>query len=71
MSHTIKGFQEDQALLLVDKIKTKIDVDIDVNRIIRSLQTHGVVNDHTLWRKLPIVLEGFGIDYDEIEEVAR
>lgn len=70
MTHTIRGFQEDQALLLADKIMAKIGEDIDVDRIVRSLQTHGVVNDRTFWRKLPIVLSGFGIDYDEIEEVA-
>ena len=70
MSHTIKGFQEDQALFLADKIKAKINVDIDIDRIVRVFQTHGVVSDHTLWRKLPSVLDAFGIDYDEIEEVA-
>lgn len=70
MAHTIKGFQEDQAVLLADKIHSKIGVEIIVDRIVRSFQTHGVVSDYTLWRKLPIVLEGFGIDYDEIEEVA-
>lgn len=70
MSHTIRGFQTDQAVLLADKIKAKLNEDIDVARIERALQTHGVVSDYTLWRKLPIVLETFGIDYDEIEQVS-
>lgn len=70
MSHTIKGFQEDQAVILVDKIKAKTGEDRSVDVVVRVLQTHGVVSDYTYWRKLPSVLEALGFDYDEIEEVA-
>lgn len=70
MAQTIKGFQEDQAVLLVDKIKTKTGEDRSVDVVVRVLQTYGVVSDYTYWRKLPSVLDALGFDYDEIEEVA-
>lgn len=70
MAHTIKRFQEDQAVLLVDKIKTKTGEDRSVDVVVRVLQTYGVVSDYTYWRKLPSVLDALGFDYDEIEEVA-
>lgn len=70
MSHTIRGFQADQAVLLADKIMAKTGSDIDVDRIVTVLQTYGVVSDYTYWRKLPNVLDALGFDYDEIEEVA-
>ncbi|QYC54208.1 hypothetical protein SEA_WELCOME_91 [Microbacterium phage Welcome] len=70
MAHTIKGFQIDRAETLSQEIDIKINEFIAVDRIVTALQTYGVVNDHTYWRKLPQVLEAFGIDYDEIVEVA-
>ncbi|QWS69453.1 hypothetical protein SEA_NECROPHOXINUS_91 [Microbacterium phage Necrophoxinus] len=70
MAHTIKGFQIDMAAKLSDEIEAKLKEDIAVSRILTALQTYGVVNDHTYWRKLPQVLGAFGIDYDEIVEVA-
>ncbi|QDH48092.1 hypothetical protein SEA_DEJAVU_85 [Microbacterium Phage DejaVu] len=70
MSHTIKGFQEDQAVLLADKILAKTGESIHVDRVLRQIQNHGVVSEYTYWRKLPDVLDGLGFDYDEIEEVS-
>ena len=70
MAHTIKGFQEDQAVLIVERIEQKMGDKLDVDRVVRVLQTYGVVSDHTYWRKLPSVLGALGYDYDEIEEVA-
>lgn len=70
MPHTIKGFREDQAVILVDKIKAKTGEDRSVDVVVRVLQTYGVFSDYTYWRKLPSVLDALGFDYDEIEEVA-
>lgn len=70
MAHTIKGFQEDQAVLLADKIQVKTGESLSVDRIMTVLQDQGVVSDHTYWQKLPRVLAKLGFDYDEIEEVA-
>lgn len=70
MSHTIKGFQEDQAVLIVERVEEKMGDKLDVDRVVRVLQTYGVVSDYTYWRKLPSVLDALGYDYDEIEEVA-
>lgn len=70
MSQTIKGFQEDQAVLLADKILAKTSEVRSPDVIVRVFQTYGVVSDYTYWRKLPSVLDALGFDYDEIEEVA-
>ena len=70
MAHTIRGFQTDQALLLADEIQKKTAESISVERIERTFQTYGVVSDYTYWRKLPLVLQALGFDYDEIVEVA-
>lgn len=71
MAHTIRGFQDDQAVLLSDKIYAKTGEAVSIDRIIRTLQTYGVVSDYTYWRNLPNVLYALGFDYDEIEEVAQ
>lgn len=69
MSHTIKGFQEDKAVLLAEEISKVTGEYTSAERVATVLQTHGVVNDFTYWRKLPTVLDAFGVDYDEIVDV--
>lgn len=70
MSHTIRGFQEDQAVLLADKIEKKTGEKVAPSYIQSIIQRVGIVSDHTYWLKLPHLLSELGFDYDEIEEVA-
>lgn len=73
MSQTIRGFQEDQAILLQDQITKELgdSTTSSVERIVTLFVKHGVVSDYTLWKKIDEVLQDLGIDYDEIFEVAR
>lgn len=70
MSHTIRGFQEDKALLLADDIAKKTGESIAVTRIHALMVTHGIVSDPTYWARVEKVLNDLGFDYDEIFEVA-
>lgn len=73
MSHTIRGFQDDQALLLQERIEKKLGDSTmsSVERILSLFVKHGVVSEYTLWKNIAEVLKDLGIDYDEIYEVAR
>lgn len=69
--HTIRGFQEDKALLLVETIAKKTGDSIDAGRVHYLMMKHGIVSDITYWRKVEDVLSDLGYDYDEILEVAQ
>lgn len=70
MSHTIRGFQEDKAVLLVDAIQKYDPTTLaTVERVHALFVKHGVVSDHTHWIKINDVLDDLGYDYDEIFEV--
>lgn len=71
MSHTIRGFQEDKSLLLVDAIAQKTGESISVTRVHYLMMKHGIVNDRTHWDRVEKVLADLGFDYDEVFEVAR
>lgn len=73
MSHTIRSFQEDRAILLQDEIAHKLggSTSSTVERIVSLFVKHGVVSEFSLWNKMDEVLKDLGIDYDEIHEVSR
>lgn len=71
MSSTIRGFQEDKALLLADTIAKKTGDNVPVIRIQSLMVKHGIVSDLTHWRRIDEVLHDLGYDYDEVFEVAR
>lgn len=70
MAETIRGFQEDKALLLVEAIR-KYDPSTlaTAERAISLFVKHGIVNDFTHWSRVELVLADLGYDYDEIFEV--
>lgn len=68
---TIRGFQEDQAIILSDQIRAKVNEDVSPDYIAAVMQRVGVVNECTLHTRLDRVLDDLGFDYDEIVEVAR
>lgn len=68
---TIRGFQEDQAIILSDQIRAKVNEDVSPDYIAAVMQRVGVVNEYTLHTRLDRVLDDLGFDYDEIVEVAR
>lgn len=70
MAHTIRGFQEDKALLLVDDIAKKFGETIAVTRVMSLFVHYGIVSDYTYWKAIERVVNKLGYDYDEIFEVA-
>lgn len=71
MSSTIRGFQEDKAVLLVEAIRDKMSEIVSVERVHALMVKHGIVSDRTHWERVELVLADLGYDYDEIFEVAR
>ena len=70
MSHTIKGFQQDKAVLLVDTITNYEPTTLaTVERVLYLFTKHGIVSDYTYWARVEKVLADLGYDYDEIFEV--
>lgn len=70
MSHTIKGFQEDKAVLLVDTIMKYDPTTLArVERVLSLFVKHSIFNDFTYWKNVEKVLADLGYDYDEIFEV--
>lgn len=70
MAETIRGFQEDKAVLLVEAIR-KYDPKtlVSVERVHYLMVKHGIVSDLTHWGRIERVLDDLGYDYDEIFEV--
>ncbi|AWY06413.1 hypothetical protein SEA_TANDEM_84 [Microbacterium phage Tandem] len=71
MSHTIRGFQEDKALLVSDAIAKKVGDQVSVERVHSLLVKRGIVSDMTYWRRIESVLADLGYDYDEVFEVIQ
>lgn len=71
MSSTIRGFQQDKAVLLVEAIRDKMSEIVSVERVHALMVKHGIVSDRTHWERVEHVLADLGYDYDEIFEVAR